>query len=204
MTLPNGCSSSGSSSLSISPPLQQIVANGGSVVKSGLNISASSSFIFGSGSLECTTNSLSLPAGHVSEKVAVPSNLVGLVVGPKGATIKRIQHNTGTYILTPSRDTPSVFEVQGMPQNVARARVEIENHVKVRTGHLSPIQLCEAVSGNSNSLGLFFPAGWNSISHADTRNEANPLFETNKTGGYSSSGFNLNLAGFNSEEYLSF
>jgi hypothetical protein len=29
---------------------------------------------------------------------------VGLVVGPKGATIKRIQQQTHTYIVTPSRD----------------------------------------------------------------------------------------------------
>jgi KH domain len=35
---------------------------------------------------------------------------VGLVVGPKGATIKHIQQQTQTYIVTPSRDKEPVFE----------------------------------------------------------------------------------------------
>lgn len=35
---------------------------------------------------------------------------MGLVVGPKGATIKHIQQQTQTYIVTPSRDKEPVFE----------------------------------------------------------------------------------------------
>uniref|UniRef100_A0A8D3CCH4 RING-type domain-containing protein n=1 Tax=Scophthalmus maximus TaxID=52904 RepID=A0A8D3CCH4_SCOMX len=51
-----------------------------------------------------------------------------------GATIKRIQQQTHTYIVTPSRDKEPVFEVTGMPENVDRAREEIEAHIALRTG----------------------------------------------------------------------
>lgn len=60
--------------------------------------------------------------------------LVGLVVGPKGATIKHIQQQTQTYIVTPSRDKEPVFEVTGMPDNVQSARRQIEAHIVLRTG----------------------------------------------------------------------
>jgi KH domain len=62
---------------------------------------------------------------------------VGLVVGPKGATIKRIQQQTHTYIVTPSRDKEPVFEVTGLPENVDAARKEIEAHIALRTGQSS-------------------------------------------------------------------
>jgi len=55
---------------------------------------------------------------------------VGLVVGPKGSTVKRIQQLTQTYIVTPSRGTEPVFEVVGAPDNVERARREIECRVQ--------------------------------------------------------------------------
>jgi len=61
-------------------------------------------------------------------------SLVGLVVGPKGATIKHIQQQTQTYIVTPSRDKEPVFEVTGMPDNVQSARRQIEAHIALRTG----------------------------------------------------------------------
>ncbi|GAA6229839.1 RNA-binding protein MEX3B [Lates japonicus] len=64
--------------------------------------------------------------GQTTIQVRVPYRVVGLVVGPKGATIKRIQQQTHTYIVTPSRDKEPVFEVTGMPENVDRAREEIE------------------------------------------------------------------------------
>jgi len=67
-------------------------------------------------------------------QVRVPYRVVGLVVGPKGATIKRIQQQTHTYIVTPSREKDPVFEVTGMPENVDRAREEIETHITLRTG----------------------------------------------------------------------
>lgn len=67
--------------------------------------------------------------GHVTCEVRVPVRVVGLVVGPKGATVKRIQAETGTYIVTPSRGTDPVFEIVGSPDNVERARREIESYV---------------------------------------------------------------------------
>ncbi|MBN3286171.1 MEX3C ligase, partial [Polyodon spathula] len=72
--------------------------------------------------------------GQNTIQVRVPYRVVGLVVGPKGATIKRIQQQTHTYIVTPSRDKEPVFEVTGMPENVDRAREEIEAHIAMRTG----------------------------------------------------------------------
>ena len=66
--------------------------------------------------------------------VRVPYRVVGLVVGPKGATVKRIQQNTGTYIVTPSRDMEPYFEVRGSPENVEQARKEIESYIALRTG----------------------------------------------------------------------
>ena len=63
--------------------------------------------------------------------------MVGLVVGPKGATIKRIQQQTSTYIVTPSREKEPIFEVTGMPDSVEQAKREIEAHIALRTGLLS-------------------------------------------------------------------
>ncbi|XP_071964779.1 RNA-binding protein MEX3B-like [Antedon mediterranea] len=74
--------------------------------------------------------------GQITIQVRVPYRVVGLVVGPKGATIKRIQQQTHTYIVTPSRDNEPVFEVTGMPENTERAREEIEAHIAMRTGGL--------------------------------------------------------------------
>ncbi|NXF93551.1 MEX3C ligase, partial [Eubucco bourcierii] len=83
------------------------------------------------GGLSCAPNLL----GQTTVQVRVPYRVVGLVVGPKGATVKRIQQQTHTYIVTPSRDKEPVFEVTGMPENVDRAREEIEMHIAMRTGN---------------------------------------------------------------------
>ncbi|CAN8005309.1 unnamed protein product [Ixodes hexagonus] len=72
--------------------------------------------------------------GQTTIQVRVPYRVVGLVVGPKGATIKRIQQQTNTYIVTPSRDKEPVFEVTGLPESVDAARREIEAHIAMRTG----------------------------------------------------------------------
>ncbi|PAV80420.1 hypothetical protein WR25_23590 [Diploscapter pachys] len=74
--------------------------------------------------------------GHVTKYVRVPLRVVGLVVGPKGATIKRIQQDTHTYIITPSREREPIFEVTGLPHNVEAARKEIEQHIYQRTGNM--------------------------------------------------------------------
>lgn len=72
---------------------------------------------------------------RVTIYVRVPYRVVGLVVGPKGATIKRIQQVTSTYIVTPSRDKEPCFEVTGTPDNVERAKREIESYIAMRTGN---------------------------------------------------------------------
>ncbi|TRY71414.1 hypothetical protein DNTS_011660 [Danionella cerebrum] len=99
--------------------------------------------------IRATRNKLASNVGHTSVpchpgqttiQVRVPYRMVGLVVGPKGATIKRIQQQTHTYIVTPSRDKEPVFEVTGMPENVDRAREEIQAHIAMRTA--GSIEMC--------------------------------------------------------------
>lgn len=63
-----------------------------------------------------------------------------ILICPPGATIKRIQQQTHTYIVTPSRDKEPVFEVTGMPENVDRAREEIEAHIALRTGSCGGVE----------------------------------------------------------------
>lgn len=87
-----------------------------------------------------TVSSPSNPFGSPTEEnkvtilVRVPYRVVGLVVGPKGATVKRIQQITNTYIVTPSRDREPCFEVTGSPDSVERAKREIESYIALRTG----------------------------------------------------------------------
>ena len=72
------------------------------------------------------------PSATTAVGVRVPMSMVGLVVGPKGATIKRIQADTGTYIVTPGRDRDPVFEVIGSPDAVERARRHIDAYIETR------------------------------------------------------------------------
>ncbi|KAM9409547.1 RNA-binding protein MEX3B [Pholidichthys leucotaenia] len=92
--------------------------------------------------------------GQTTIQVRVPYRVVGLVVGPKGATIKRIQQQTHTYIVTPSRDKEPVFEVTGMPENVDRAREEIEAHIAMRTGGLIELQDENDFHSNGTDVGF--------------------------------------------------
>ncbi|XP_076855302.1 RNA-binding protein MEX3B [Brachyhypopomus gauderio] len=71
--------------------------------------------------------------GQTTIQVRVPYPVVGLVVGPRGSTIKRIQQQTHTYITTPGREQEPVFEVSGMAEDVERARDEIRAHIALRT-----------------------------------------------------------------------
>lgn len=87
--------------------------------------------------------------GQVTIQVRVPYRVVGLVVGPKGATIKHIQQQTHTYIVTPSRDKEPIFEVTGMPDNVQSARRQIEAHIALRTGNIAIA--AAAASGNTTN-----------------------------------------------------
>lgn len=99
--------------------------------------------------------------GQITIQVRVPYRVVGLVVGPKGATIKHIQQQTHTYIVTPSRDKEPVFEVTGLPDNVQSARRQIEAHIALRTGNaassingLNPGLLNDLSSSNSGLSSL--------------------------------------------------
>jgi RNA-binding protein MEX3 len=104
--------------------------------------------------------------GQVTIQVRVPYRVVGLVVGPKGATIKRIQQMTHTYIVTPSRDKEPVFEVTGKPENVEKARQEIEKHIAMRTGG-------SMLDGNTNvdDINDFHTNGIDSGFHEPVNNE---------------------------------
>jgi len=88
--------------------------------------------------------------GHVTAFVRVPYKFVGLVVGPKGATIKRIQQQTHTYIITPSRDKEPIFEVTGLADNVEAARREIEAHIGSRTGQPLPPAFADGSAAGSD------------------------------------------------------
>uniref|UniRef100_H3CCL2 Mex-3 RNA binding family member B n=1 Tax=Tetraodon nigroviridis TaxID=99883 RepID=H3CCL2_TETNG len=92
--------------------------------------------------------------GQTTIQVRVPYRVVGLVVGPRGATIKRIQQQTHTYIVTPSRDKEPVFEVTGMPENVDRAREEIEAHIAMRTGGFIELQDENDFQANGTDVGF--------------------------------------------------
>merc|ERR1712223_645864 len=110
--------------------------------------------------------------GQTTISVRVPYRVVGLVVGPKGATIKRIQQQTHTYIVTPSRDKEPVFEVTGLPENVEAARKEIEAHIAIRTGSGSdgfggP---ANGSSGSDGGLNGFFNLNDNG-SNGDSNND---------------------------------
>lgn len=114
----------------------------------------------------------SLP-GQTTIQVRVPYRVVGLVVGPKGATIKRIQQQTHTYIVTPSREKDPVFEVTGMPENVDRAREEIETHITLRTGAFVDLQgdndfHCNGTDVSLEGLGSLGLAGalWSRATHS--------------------------------------
>lgn len=130
-------------------------------------------------------NGLSMPLpgppnlpGQTTIQVRVPYRVVGLVVGPKGATIKRIQQQTHTYIVTPSRDKEPVFEVTGMPENVDRAREEIEAHITMRTG--SFIELNGDTDFHANGLdvsldstGILTSSLWAKAPNSARRSSAN-------------------------------
>lgn len=92
--------------------------------------------------------------GQTTIQVRVPYRVVGLVVGPKGATIKRIQQQTHTYIVTPSRDKEPVFEVTGLPENVETARKEIEAHIALRTGSAGGGGLFDSMDSLEDTAGV--------------------------------------------------
>lgn len=110
--------------------------------------------------------------GQTTIQVRVPYRVVGLVVGPKGATIKRIQQQTHTYIVTPSRDKEPVFEVTGMPENVDRAREEIEAHITMRTGSFIDVNADNDFHSNGTDVCLDLLGGTTSSLWAKAPNPA--------------------------------
>ncbi|XP_017770759.1 PREDICTED: RNA-binding protein MEX3B [Nicrophorus vespilloides] len=132
--------------------------------------------------------------GHVTIQVRVPYRVVGLVVGPKGATIKRIQHQTHTYIVTPSRDKEPVFEVTGLPENVDTARREIEAHIAMRTGNGTSINGINGLGNledTSDILTNLYKTGFTSLfNYMEPTTDAFPNMtsSTGSTGAFSSSG----------------
>lgn len=153
--------------------------------------------------------------GQTTIQVRVPYRVVGLVVGPKGATIKRIQQQTHTYIVTPSRDKEPVFEVTGLPENVETAKKEIEAHIELRTGGVMDGQ--DNLPGDFNSAfgsgsrsGLTNGLGSCILSSDNSNAKTNLLpdsFSTNSIlsglGSGSSSGHSNGLSGLGSNSFLS-
>ncbi|XP_037310660.2 RNA-binding protein MEX3B isoform X1 [Pungitius pungitius] len=133
------------------------------------------------GSSTPSTGPPNLP-GETTILVRVPYRVVGLVVGPKGATIKRIQEQTHTYIVTPSRDKEPVFEVTGMPENVDRAREEIEAHITMRTGGVIELQDENDFHANGTDVGFDLHGHatlWSKPCAGITPNSLRKLFSNN-------------------------
>ena len=70
------------------------------------------------------------PHQQVTVGVRVPADVVGLVIGPKGVTVTRIQQDMDTYIVTPARNKDPVFEISGSQEKVKRAIISIEECVQ--------------------------------------------------------------------------
>lgn len=131
--------------------------------------------------------------GQITIQVRVPYRVVGLVVGPKGATIKRIQHQTHTYIVTPSRDKEPVFEVTGMPENVESARREIEAHIALRTGNGASLNGIPGLPDDFDLLSSLYKnglPGLNSLFNEPASNDpfSNMTSSTGSSGAFSSAG----------------
>ncbi|KYN03136.1 RNA-binding protein MEX3B [Cyphomyrmex costatus] len=119
--------------------------------------------------------------GHITIQVRVPYRVVGLVVGPKGATIKRIQHQTHTYIVTPSRDKEPVFEVTGLPESVEAAKREIQAHITLRTG------TAPGVVDDTDLLGALCRGGLGSVLGIQSMDQPGSNSSSSSNGAFSSS-----------------
>jgi len=144
--------------------------------------------------------------GQTTIQVRVPYRVVGLVVGPKGATIKRIQQQTHTYIVTPSRDKEPVFEVTGLPENVEMARKDIEAHIEQRTGagmdgDNLPGDFNSAFGNGSPVLGAPFSEGKSLLS--EYRDSGSSILSRLNSGGSVGSNHSNGLNGLGSNNFLS-
>lgn len=140
--------------------------------------------------------------GHTTVHVRVPYRVVGLVVGPKGATIKRIQQQTNTYIVTPSRDKEPVFEVTGAADNVESARNEILDHISNRTGGMMDANDDSVFhNGDLNSFndfrnGSIYSSGSQS-SFSSFRDSSHARSQSSDSFYYGNSSSKINNDGFN-------
>jgi len=147
--------------------------------------------------------------GQTTIQVRVPYRVVGLVVGPKGATIKRIQQQTHTYIVTPSRDKEPVFEVTGLPENVEMAKKEIEAHIELRTGGAMegadnlPGDFNSAFSSGSSGLGSLMTDSSAGKSLLSEYNNTNSILSRLNSGGSSASNHSSGLSALGSNSFLS-
>jgi len=147
--------------------------------------------------------------GQTTIQVRVPYRVVGLVVGPKGATIKRIQQQTHTYIVTPSRDKEPVFEVTGLPENVEMAKKEIEAHIELRTGGAMdgadnlPGDFNNAFSTGNSGLGSLMTDSSAGKSLLSEYNNTNSILSRLNSGGSSASNHSSGLTGLGSNSFLS-
>ncbi len=59
----------------------------------------------------------------------LPSRFIGLVVGKKGSSIKRIMEMSSTTIVTPKVNTINIFEIYGTQWQIQRAVELIKKHI---------------------------------------------------------------------------
>ncbi|XP_052899875.1 lateral signaling target protein 2 homolog [Anopheles moucheti] len=123
---------------------------------------------------------------EITIQIRVPQKVVGLVVGPKGATIKNIQLKTNTYIITPKRNQESVFEITGLPTNVHTARQLIEEHIATRAGTTS------ATAGGGGGGGN---GGGGSSAGSGSSSSSSSSSTTSSSGSSSSSGHGIGTGG---------
>lgn len=86
--------------------------------------------------------------------------------------MKRIQQITHTYIVTPSRDKEPCFEVRGSPENVERAKKEIESYIAMRTGDVAAQQL-QRLQLSDSATSFQFPSCFSGNSSSSIFRDSN-------------------------------
>lgn len=77
----------------------------------------------------------SSPPNHLCYNFFLPPNLIGLVVGRRGCTIKAIMDKTGAKIETPKVNTINRFKVYGSREQIEKAAKEIILTIQSVTTH---------------------------------------------------------------------
>lgn len=141
--------------------------------------------------------------GDVMIQVTVPYRVVGLVVGLKGQTIKAIQQETDTFIVTPNRDKAPIFEIRGQPENVERAKMMILRHIETRTKHCRlqdttnlPTSWSEDQRQNGNDYSYYHNDTNQQNGHGSSSINVQSNFSNNSTVP-NGIGFNSQSTGFN-------